>query len=135
MGIYEASIEESFTARHAVRLPDGGIEAPHEHRWKVTATFRSGSLDPTMSVVVDFLIVQEVMEEIASELENRNLNELEAFCSGGGEGEGGEGASAERVAEFLAEQLMHRLKDGSKLYRLAVTEAAGCSAAYYPGRA
>ena len=39
--------------------------------------------------------------------------------------------TAERVAEYLAGRLRDLL-GGRDAYRLSVTEAPGCSAAYYP---
>jgi 6-pyruvoyl-tetrahydropterin synthase len=125
MGTYEVCVECCFTASHAVRLPDGSLEPPHEHGWNVTATFRSEKLDPVMGVVIDFLAVQEALAAITSELEGKDLNALLADSSASG-------ASAERVAEFLARALMRRLGGGTSLYRLAVSEAPGCWAAWYP---
>ena len=101
------------------------MEQSHEHTWRVTATFRAGRLAEPAGWVVDFLQVQAAMNDIARQLAGVDLNDLPAF--------GGEGASAERVAKFLAEALGRRMKaDADKLYRLAVTEAPGCLAAYYP---
>ncbi len=125
MGTYEVSVECHFTARHAVRLPDGGMETPHEHTWNATATFRSDHLDPVMGVVIDFLAVQEALSAVTSELKGKDLNALLAETSA-------TGASAERVAEFLGRALMRRLGGGANLYRLAVSEAPGCWAAWYP---
>jgi 6-pyruvoyl-tetrahydropterin synthase len=125
MGTYEVSVKCRFTASHAVCLPDGGMETPHEHDWNVTATFRSQKLDPVMGVVIDFLAVQEALAAITSDLEGTDLNALLANSSA-------TGVSAERVAEFLARALMRRLGEGTSLYRLAVSEAPGCWAAWYP---
>jgi 6-pyruvoyl-tetrahydropterin synthase len=127
MGVYEVSVEGRFTARHAVRLGDGDFEAPHEHDWTVVATFRSERLDPVMGVVVDFLTVQEALRAVTRGMEATNLNALTDAAD--------TGASAERVAEYLARALMGRLGgERSGLYRLAVSEAAGCWAAWYPNR-
>jgi len=125
MGVYEVSVQCQFIASHAVRLPDGSLEESHEHPWRATATFRSERLDPVMGVVIDFLTVQEAMRAVAAELEGRDLNSMAQFGPGG--------ASAERVAAFLAEALARRLGGGCRLYRLALSEAPGCTAAYYPG--
>ena len=40
--------------------------------------------------------------------------------------------SAENVAAHIAEQLQLRLGDTQGLYRVSVTEAPGCTAAFYP---
>ncbi len=125
--MYEVTVEGRFTARHAVRLGDGDFEAPHEHDWAVVATFRSHRLDPVMGVVIDFLAVQEALRAVTGGLEGGDLNALISSPVSG--------ASAERVAEFLGRALMERLDSKlAGLYRLAVSEAAGCWAAWYPSR-
>ena len=126
MGTYEASVECSFRASHGLTLPDGTREPSHSHLWRVTAEFRSGSLD-AMGVVIDFVEVQKAMSELAEGLQGADLNELRAFSDGR--------PSAERLAEWFAGALVGKLSSGGDLlHRLAVTEAPGCSAAYYPDR-
>lgn len=124
MSVYEVSVEQAFAARHAVRLPGGQMEPPHEHAWSVAATFRAKELSEPMGAVVDFLEVQKALMAIIAPLTGGNLHEHPAFREGG--------ASAERVAEFFARELTKRLATNAMLYRVSVTEAAGCSAAYYP---
>lgn len=124
MSFFEASVTGVFRAGHALRLAGGGCEPTHDHEWSVTATFRNSRLDETMGVVVDFVATAAALNEILSQLDGGDLNSLEAFADGR--------PSAERVAEFIAKLLMSRLAGGELLHRLAVTEAAGCVAAYYP---
>jgi len=125
MSTYEVNVSMSFRASHALPLPGGGIEEPHEHHWEVTATFRSGELDPQTGVVIDFLDVRAALDKITSPLNGRDLNTLDAFA--------GSSSSAERVARHLAEGLAAELPADCGPYRVSVTEAPGCSAAYYPG--
>ncbi len=127
MGTYEVSVDHRFRARHAIVLGDGEWEEGHEHEWLVTATFRSDELDPVTGVVVDFLDVTDALKEIGDDLEGRDLNKIRELA---------EGASAERVARYLARRLARTLgPEGDKLYRVCVAEAPGCRAAYYPPRA
>lgn len=107
-------------------MPDGRFEQPHEHLWHVTVTFRAEALDATTGVVIDFVKVQAALESIGGELEGADLNALAPFADGG--------SSAERLAEFLAGRLLARIDAGQILYRVGVTEAPGCSAAFYPDR-
>lgn len=107
-------------------MPDGRLEQPHEHLWQVTATFRAEGLDQTMGVVIDFAKVRVALKSITDELEGTDLNTLAGFTDGG--------PSAERLAELLAGRLLARIDTDRTLYRVAVTEAPGCSAAFYPGR-
>ena len=124
MSVYEASVTHAFKATHAIRMPDGSFEEPHEHPWRVTASFRSDKLDGTMGVVIDFVRVREALEAVTGPLAGRDLRELPALAE--------QGAPAELVARLVAEQLIERLGPGAGLYRVAVTEAPACEAAYYP---
>ena len=124
MSTYEVSVCVSFRAAHALPLGCGGMEETHEHSWETTATFRSASLDGEMGVVIDFLAVRDALDTIASELDDKDLNRLDAFA--------GATTSAENVAAYIAGALVGELPPAPALYRLAVTEAPGCIAAYYP---
>ncbi len=124
MGTYEISVDHRFRARHAIVLSEGEWEESHEHEWLVTATFLSDELTPVTGVVVDFLDVTDALKEIGDDLEGRDLNKIDELA---------EGASAERVARYLARRLARALgPEGDKLHRVCVTEAPGCRAAYYP---
>lgn len=131
MAVYEVNVQKAFTADHSLPLPDGTAEAPHSHEWLVTATFRSGRLDETMGVVIDFLAVKAALADICDPLDGADLNAQPAFADGR--------ASAERVARFIAEQLTAVLADqlsapggpGPWLRCVGVTEAPGCSATFY----
>lgn len=110
-----------FVARHSVALPDGAAESPHEHEWCVSAAFRADCLDEN-GFVIDFAAVRALLVEITGEMEGKDLNDLLSGAEGG--------ATAERVAEYLAGRLSLRL--GRDVHCLRVTEAPGCDAAFYP---
>jgi 6-pyruvoyl-tetrahydropterin synthase len=101
------------------------MEDPHEHTWETTATFRSADVDNEMGVVIDFVAVREAMDAIASSLDGTDLNAPDSLNL--------PTTSAENVARFFADELQHKLTGQGVLYRLSVTEAPGCQAAYYPG--
>ena len=124
MSTYEVSVRVSFSAAHAIPHGDGRMEKSHVHTWETTATFRSRSIDNEMGVVIDFLAVKTAMDAIASRLGGENLNDLDAFSA--------VTTSAENVAAHIAGELRRELPDQNLLYRLSVTEAPGCEAAYYP---
>jgi 6-pyruvoyl-tetrahydropterin synthase len=105
-------------------MPDGSFEPPHEHLWNVTAVFQSQRLEPTMGVVVDFVDAGAALEAIMAELEGGDLNRLDEFA--------GTGPSAEKVAQYLAQRLSARMAGVARLYKVSVTEAPGCVAAFYP---
>jgi 6-pyruvoyl-tetrahydropterin synthase len=125
MSLYEASVSRAFSASHSILLPSGAPEAAHEHLWHVTATFRAGGLLEPSAVVIDFVAVEKALDALARGLEGTALNALPFFADGR--------CSAERVAEYLCGELARRL-DGRKPWRMSVSEAPGCSAAFYPDR-
>jgi 6-pyruvoyltetrahydropterin/6-carboxytetrahydropterin synthase len=120
---YEASVSRAFSASHSLLLPTGAPEGPHEHLWHVTASFRASKLQQPLGVVIDFIEVEKALDAIVRELQGTVLNSLPAFADGQ--------CSAERVAEYLAGDLARRL-GGRRPWRVSVTEAPGCSAAFYP---
>ena len=101
------------------------MEDAHEHSWDTTATFRSTRLDKEMGVVIDFLTVRDALGKIALQLDGMDLNTLDAFVDAT--------TSVENVAACIGAALARELGAEASLYRLAITEAPGCSAAYYPG--
>ena len=121
MGVYEVIVSSRFSARHGVALPGGVMEEPHEHVWVITASFRADELDEN-GFVIDFTKVQKALNEIVAELEGNDLNKLLANRNGS--------ATAECLAEYLADKLSQRV--GKSVYYVRVSEAPGCSAAFYP---
>ena len=121
MSVYEVSVDATFQASHAVRGAQGTMEGPHGHDWTVTATFRSATIDDS-GFVVDFMEARDALETAGAELNGGDLNEILGVPHFG--------ASTERVAEYIAEKLGETLQ--VEIYRVEVTEAPGCRAAYYP---
>ena len=124
MSIYEISVDHTFTAGHALALSGSLREQAHRHTWRVTATFRSDKLTEQMGVVADFAEVTDALKNICSRLEGANLNDLEEFSHGK--------PSAEYVAEYIAHALAGPNGLGKMPFRVKVTEAPGCKAAFYP---
>jgi 6-pyruvoyltetrahydropterin/6-carboxytetrahydropterin synthase len=128
MSLFEATVQHTFRAAHSLPLPTGQAEEMHEHDWSVTARFQSPTLDDTMAVVIDFVAVDAALKAICGPLDGTSLNDLPDFADGK--------ASAERVAQWLADRLAASLADvlrdeGPWLASLTVTEAPGCQATYY----
>jgi len=117
-GYYDVTVEDSFSASHSVRLPDGRYEPSHEHAWRVRVTFRSAALNDA-GFVVDFVEAQAVLCQVCGELGGGDLNVRTQHPTG---------ASAERVAHWLFKRITALLH--ASVHRVDVTEAAGCTAAY-----
>jgi len=122
--MYEVRVEGGFSAAHQVRTPDGQLEPLHGHDWKVEAVFRGRNLDAS-GMLVDFISVQEGLQEVSSQFHHTHLNDHPLLA--------GQDSTAERVAVVFFEQLRLRLGEGAPLAAIYVREAPGCVAGYSLG--
>ncbi|MEM9915412.1 MAG: 6-carboxytetrahydropterin synthase [Planctomycetota bacterium] len=133
--MYEATIEKTFSAAHALRLPDGSLEPLHGHDWLVKATVASEGLD-AMDTVMDFHDLEQLVESRIGPWRNQNLNAVAPFSGGAGGEDHAHGLainpSAERVAEQIAWTVSGGLPEHVWLKEISVGEAPGCVARYRP---
>lgn len=122
---FAITVQRVFAAAHAIRLPDGSLEPIHGHNWNVEATVTAPSLDE-IETVMDFHVLEQLMDAILKPMHNRHLNELEPFI------DTKVNPTAERVAWHIAKQLMAGLPEHVSLESVTVSEAPGCIAAYRP---
>jgi len=128
---YQASVERSFDATHALQLPDDSFEPVHEHRWVVTVTVESHGLDE-IDTVMDFHDLERMIDGVIGPWDGGDLNACEPFAQ---DGDGGKklaiNPSAERVVEVIAKGVLAQLErevPAVKLRSVEVTEAPGCKA-------
>ena len=119
---FQIRVTRSFSARHALRLPDGSLEPIHAHGWPVTVVCRADVLDAA-DCVIDFHDVQRQLDAIFEPWQGRTLNDCEPFRSG-------VNPSAERVAETIAGALA--FEGRVTLIAVEIGEADGCVAVYVP---
>ena len=117
--MFTASIEETFSATHRIRYPDGTLEPLHGHDWVVRVHFRRSLLDDH-GMVIDFVKAQTILKTIVSDLQHTNLNKVEYFAD--------LNPSAEVVAKYFFDKFEEKCTD--TLDRVEVTEAPGCVAGY-----
>jgi len=97
-------------------------ERVNGHNWRVGGVAARESLD-RFAVVIDFGRLKEVLGEVASRFHYQDVNEHPAFA--------GQSPSAEAVARYFFLEVRKGLGgDGSRLRRVRVWEAPGCSATY-----
>ena len=137
--MYEITIERTFSAAHALQLPDKSMEPLHGHDWQVSVTVVSDRLD-RMDTVMDFHELERMVQKVLEPWNNGNLNESPPFY------ENQRlviNPSAERVAELIGlsvvRQLAGEVGDGEglgvpgvRLRQVSVGEAPGCTARYNP---
>lgn len=116
--MFELSVTRRFFATHRVREPDGNLEPPHEHDWRVTVTVAGERLDEG-GLLVDFGLIQRALDEVLAPLAGRDLNEVPAFAA--------RLPSAEHVALHIAEQVGGILPAAVRLTRVEVEEQPGCT--------
>jgi 6-pyruvoyltetrahydropterin/6-carboxytetrahydropterin synthase len=118
---FEISTVRVFSASHQLRLYDGSMEPLHGHNWKVKVTVASEKLDG-MGVVMDFHLLEKLVDDVIGPMHNRHLNELRMFEK--------MNPSAEGVAVRVAEGV--KLPGGVRLVSVEVWETEENSAVYRP---
>lgn len=124
--MYEITIERTFAATHALRLPDGTMEDVHGHDWPVVVTVQAEQLD-AMQTVMDFHELERHLDAVIRPWGGKHLNDVEPFAGGR------HNPSAEKVAWAIATALGTHLRGDARLTSVRVGEAPGCTAAYLPG--
>ncbi|MEM8783644.1 MAG: 6-carboxytetrahydropterin synthase [Planctomycetota bacterium] len=127
---FAISVTTTFSAAHALRLPDGTFEPVHGHDWRVDVTVASDGLD-AMETVMDFHVLQAALEAIVKPWRNQDLNRCDPFA-GPSPALPKINPSAERVAKHVGDSIATGLPDGVRLESVAVKESPGCVALYRP---
>jgi len=121
--MYEVRVEGGFEAGH--RCGPGGEEtALHHHQWDVAVRVRSRDLDH-IGIVVDFRVVRSGLDGVLAQLDQRVLEEVDAFAD--------TPPTAPAVARWIFEQMGERLTnvpaaadttepDGSQAFWLEAVE-------------
>jgi len=127
--MFEISIQRTFSAAHALRLPDGSYEPTHGHDWRVTVVVASEKLDD-IDTVMDFHILEPALDAIIGPWHHHHLNEVAPFADA--DGHLAINPSAERVVWHIGQTITPALPEGVTLVSVTVTEAPGCAATYRP---
>jgi len=125
--MFQVSVEETFSAGHALRGYRGKCENPHGHNYRVRVTLEGPQLD-AIGLLCDFTQLKHVVREIISGLDHQFMNDLEAFRT--------MNPSAENMAKYFYEQITQNLKDlpaGARVTDTIVWETDTTSAQYRPG--
>jgi 6-pyruvoyltetrahydropterin/6-carboxytetrahydropterin synthase len=76
--MFQVSVEETFSAGHALRGYKGKCENPHGHNYKIRVTLAGAELDKA-GLLLDFTDLREVMRHVIERLDHRMINEVEPF--------------------------------------------------------
>ena len=125
--MFQVSVEETFSAGHALRGYKGKCENPHGHNYRVRVTLEGPQLDG-IGLLVDFTQVKQVLREVISGLDHQFINDLEPFRI--------VNPSAENLAKYFFEETsrgVRELPPGARITEITVWETDTASAQYRPG--
>ena len=121
--MYEVSIDEEFSAAHALRGYKGKCENLHGHNWKVEVYVRGDRLDE-IGMLVDFRELKAATRRVMNHLDHRNLNELKPF-------DNEMNPSSEHLAGFILHEVAAQINNERvKVYKVRVWETPSTSATY-----
>jgi 6-pyruvoyltetrahydropterin/6-carboxytetrahydropterin synthase len=125
--MFQVSVEETFSAGHALRNYHGKCENVHGHNYRVRVTLEGPQLD-SIGLLCDFTQVKQVMRQVIGGLDHQFMNDLEMFRT--------VNPSAENLAKYFYDEVTRGLKDlpaGARVRDTMVWETDTTSAQYRPG--
>ena len=77
--MFEVSVEETFSAGHALRHYRGKCENVHGHNYRVAITAEGEGLNEITGLLVDFGDLKRLMRAVVARLDHQFLNDLAPF--------------------------------------------------------
>ena len=124
--MYEVSVDETFSAGHALRGYKGKCENVHGHNYKVRVTLAGKELD-SVGLLYDFVHLKQVIQVVIGSLDHRFLNDFAPFDS--------INPSAENIARYIYEETSKQMKqteNGAGISSITVWETDVTAATYRP---
>ena len=124
--MFEVSVDESFSAGHALRGYKGKCENPHGHNYKVRIILEGPDLD-SIGLLFDFTHLKRVIRNIVEGVDHKYLNELKPFDV--------LNPSAENIARHIYDESskqMQKNANGAEISSITVWESDVTAATYRP---
>jgi 6-pyruvoyltetrahydropterin/6-carboxytetrahydropterin synthase len=124
--MFQVSVEETFSAGHALRGYRGKCENPHGHNYRVRVTLEGAQLD-SIGLLCDFTELKQVMRGIIAGLDHQFMNDLEMFRT--------VNPSAENMAKYFYDEITRQLKSlppGARVTDTIIWETDTTRAQYRP---
>jgi 6-pyruvoyltetrahydropterin/6-carboxytetrahydropterin synthase len=102
--MFEVSVDETFSAGHALRGYKGKCENPHGHNYKVRLTVQGPQLD-SIGLLFDFVHLKQVLHAVINGMDHKYLNDQPPFIE--------LNPSAENIAKYLYDEVSRGLKEMS----------------------
>lgn len=122
-GRWRLTVEDEFSAAHALRNYRGKCEKLHGHNFNVSICVDGSRLDENTFILVDFSILKKELREILAGLDHADLSGLPEFAATNPSSECLAQYVGARMQEFLHE---YSLKEGRqvRLVSVSVSEKA-----------
>src|SRR6201982_4173981 len=98
--MFQVSVEETFSAGHALRGYRGKCENVHGHNYRVRVSVEGPQLD-SIGLLLDFTELKRVIREIIGGLDHQFMNDLEPFRT--------VNPSAENLAKYFYDETQRQL--------------------------
>ncbi len=124
--MFQVSVDESFSAGHALRNYKGKCENLHGHNYKVRVTLEGAQLDQT-GLLYDFVHLKQVIHGVIQEVDHKFLNDQAPFDT--------VNPSAENLAKYFYDETskqMRNVPNGARIASITVWETDVTSATYRP---
>jgi 6-pyruvoyltetrahydropterin/6-carboxytetrahydropterin synthase len=124
--MFQVSVEETFSAGHALRGYRGKCENPHGHNYRVRVTLEGAQLD-SIGLLCDFTELKQVLRGIIASLDHQFMNDLEMFRT--------VNPSAENMAKYFYDEITRQLKSlppGAHVTDTTIWETDTTRAQYRP---
>ena len=124
--MFEVSVDETFSAGHALRGYKGKCENVHGHNYKVRIVLEGSQLD-SIGLLFDFTHLKRVIREIVAGVDHVFLNDRAPFDV--------INPSAENLAKFFYDETSRRMDaipEGARITHVTIWETDTTSATYRP---
>ncbi len=120
--MFQVSVDETFSAGHALRGYKGKCENVHGHNYKVRVMWKGRQLD-SIGLLYDFTHLKRVIRDIVDGVDHKFLNDQAPFDV--------INPSAENLAKYFYDETTRQMKampDGARITRITIWETDTTSA-------
>jgi 6-pyruvoyltetrahydropterin/6-carboxytetrahydropterin synthase len=123
-GNYTVTVQDGFSAAHALAGYDGDCEHLHGHNWIISVTVGGEKLN-NLGILMDFRELKKLLRACLADLDHTNLTIHPTFSK--------INPSAENIARYIFDRLHDAIvQHGCELSEVAVSETPNSTAAYRP---
>ena len=123
--MFEAFVEETFAAGHALRNYRGKCENVHGHNYRAEVALQGAELD-AIGLLGDFVELKRVVHAVLDRMDHQWLNDFPPFDA--------INPSAENMAKYIYDEVSAALtaKEGVRVASARLWETDTASATYFP---